>query len=102
MDMISLIGRITKSGKLEVRLPKGIAPGEVRVTIEPIPAAEDDDWEDRPWTDEEIKEMLRPDPKTGAEIAASDAVGMWADRGITDSVEWLKEQRRQRRVKRGW
>lgn len=50
-----------------------------------------------PYTEEEIAEMLRPKPKTGAEIVASDVVGAWADIGITDSEEWLNEQKRKRR-----
>ncbi len=36
MDAIHLIGRITESGKLEIELPPGVEPGQVRVTIEGI------------------------------------------------------------------
>jgi len=54
------------------------------------------------WTDEEIAEMLQPDPKTGAEIVALGHTGGWEHLGIEDSVEWLQEQRRKRREARGW
>lgn len=50
-----------------------------------------------PYTKEEIAEMLRSEPVSGAEIAASDAIGSWADLGITDSEAWLNEQKRKRR-----
>ncbi|MCQ3930640.1 MAG: hypothetical protein DPW16_09275 [Chloroflexi bacterium] len=55
-----------------------------------------------PLTDEEIAEMLRPEPMTGAEIVAAGLTGGWADMGIADGAEWVQEQRRKRREKRGW
>lgn len=47
MDAIHLIGRITESGKLEIELPPGVEPGQVRVTIEGIDP--DQAWF---WTEE--------------------------------------------------
>ncbi len=55
-----------------------------------------------PLTNEEIAEMLRPEPMTGAEIVAAGLTGGWADLGIPDGAEWVQEQRRKRREKRGW
>jgi hypothetical protein len=34
MTVIELNGRITESGELEIDLPEGLPPGEVRVRIE--------------------------------------------------------------------
>lgn len=101
-----LTGRITKAGRLEVDdLPGDIPPGEVKVTLA-VPSSTETETTSQVnapiWTDEEIAEMMRVEPKTGAEIAKSDAIGAWADRGITDSVEWVKELRRKRRERRGW
>ncbi|CAG1771055.1 hypothetical protein BAC2_01445 [uncultured bacterium] len=50
-----------------------------------------------PFTDEEIAEMLRPEPMTGAEIVAAGLTGGWADLGIADGAEWVQEQRFSRR-----
>jgi hypothetical protein len=36
MAAIELTGRITESGKLEVKLPAGLEPGPVHITLEPI------------------------------------------------------------------
>lgn len=48
---------------------------------------------------QEIEELLSmPNtPLNSQEIAESGLLGAWKDKGITDSVEWLEEQRRQRR-----
>lgn len=54
-----------------------------------------------PLTNEEIAEMLRPEPMTGAEIVAAELTGGWADLGITDGAKWVQEQHRKRREKRG-
>jgi len=101
---IQLTGRITESGELKIDdLPEGLPPGEVQVTLEvEVPVEEEIPWEERPWTDEEIREMTTITPKTGAEIVAAGHVGGWEDYGITDSVEWLEEQRRKRREQREW
>jgi hypothetical protein len=100
MTAVELLGRITEEGKLEIDLPEGLPPGDVRITIETL--TEEQAWEERPWTEEEIQEMLTFRPATGAEIVASGAIGGWADQGIEDSVEWVEEQRRKRREQRGW
>lgn len=94
MATIQLNGRITENGELEIDLPPGLPPGEARVTIEiPLEPA---------WSPEEIREALTIKPMTGAEIVAAGLVGGWEDKGITDSAEWLEEQRRRRRERRSW
>jgi hypothetical protein len=107
MVSLQLKGHITKDGELKVELPDGLPAVEVNVTIE-LPAdariqtaSPNDDWENRPWTDEEIKELMRVEPKTGAESIALGHAGGWEDKGITDSVEWVEELRRKRRENRG-
>ncbi len=106
MDTIKLKGFITDNGELKVDLPPDLPSGEVEVTIQPVeqPVAEQEElpWEERPWTEEEIREMLKPNPKTGAEIVALGHTGGWEHYGIKDSVEWIEEQRRKRREQRGW
>lgn len=85
-----------KEGKLHVDLPPDVPDGEVTVIVEPetthLPT----------WTDAELGEMLRPDPKTGAESVALGHTGGWAHLGITDGAEWVAEQRRKRRERRKW
>ena len=54
------------------------------------------------FTEEEIKELLTFIPTSGAEIAAMGLIGGWEHKGITDSVEWVNEQRRQRRERNKW
>lgn len=55
-----------------------------------------------PLTDEEIADMLRPEPMTGTEIVAAGLTGGWADMGITDGAEWVQEQRRKRWEQHVW
>ncbi|MBI5666706.1 MAG: hypothetical protein HZC41_01750 [Chloroflexi bacterium] len=101
MVSIRLKGIITETGELGVQLPEGLPPGEVQVTIEVRPQ-EEVPWEERPWTDEEIRELTKVAPKTGAEIVAAGHIGGWEDDGITDSVAWVEEQRRKRAEQRKW
>src|SRR5689334_18354822 len=97
MTIIELSGRINESGELEVKLPPGLPAGEVHVSIElPANAADSGDvpWEQRPWTQEEIRELLKfGQAKTGAEIAArlKETSGWWENQGITDGAAWVEE-----------
>jgi hypothetical protein len=106
MTTIELNGRITESGELEVKLPPGLPSGDVHVSIEfPENAANPEDlpWELRPWTEDEIREFLKfGQAKTGAEIAAKlqENSGWWENQGISDSVAWLEELRRQEAERR--
>lgn len=92
-----------RNGKIEIDLPENVTDGVVKVQI-PVegenPSAPIVD--DSPLTDEEIENMINPNPKSGAEIVALGHTGGWEHKGITDSVEWVAEQRRKRREKRGW
>lgn len=71
------------------------------------PASQDEiPWEEQPWTEQELRELMRPDPKTGAEIAAMIESGevdtsVWAAMDIPDVVEWVETLRRQERIDRG-
>jgi len=65
---------------------------------------EDIPWEERLWTETEIREWLKPEPRTSAAIVAlldRLDLGEWQAMNIPDVVEWLKEQRQQDAVKRG-
>ena len=97
--LIQLAGKITEAGKLEIELPEGLPPGDVQVTIE-MPAEAEIPWEDRPWTDEELADMLKTNPQSGAEIVDwLKKNGGWEDLGITDGAEWVQEQRRKNQRK---
>ena len=114
MVAFELDGIITADGKLEVELPDDIAPGNVRVVIEPVASpstlteAEDiAELMSRPptWTDEELAELLKPEkPMTGKEIVewlnAQGPTG-WEDIEIS-GAEWLDQQREKRRKRYEW
>ncbi len=101
MVAIRLKGYVTETGDIEVEIPKDFPAGEVMLTIEAVEAVVVP-IDEPPLTDAEIEELMRPKPKTGAEIAKNPAIGSWADMGIVDSVEWLAEQRRKRREQNQW
>jgi hypothetical protein len=94
MNIIELTGRINQEGKLEVDLPEGLPPGEVRVRIERT--------EIEPLTEEEVERLMRTEPLTGAEIVAGGLTGGWRDLGIEDGQTWVEEQRRKRKARRAW
>lgn len=85
MSVIELKGRITEDGELKVDLPKGLPAGEIRVLLDVPEQSNDLPWEERPWTAEEIRELMTFHPATGAEIVASGVVGAWSDLEIHDS-----------------
>jgi hypothetical protein len=95
-DYITVKGYI-KGGELKVDLPENVLDGEVEVKV--IVANKEATIDDQPLTDEEIDALMRPNPKTGAEIVKNPAIGSWAHKDITDSVEFIKELRRKRREK---
>jgi hypothetical protein len=47
-----------------------------------------------------FEDALKIVPMTGAEIIAAGLLGGWEDMGITDSVQWIEEQRQKRREER--
>lgn len=99
MATLRLTGRVNTEGKLQVELPPGIPPGEVEVIIT---FPESDDVAIPEWTDQEIQDMLRVTPQTGAEIARLiDEMEAGFDH-ITDSAAWVEEQRRSQREGSQW
>ncbi len=84
MSTIQLRGRITPQGKLDVKLPAGLMPGEVRVTVE--------------MTEDTSKSEF----PTGAEIIEwLQRVGGWEDDG-SDGAKWVERIREEERKRRGW
>jgi len=103
MVTITIKGTITEDGEIRVTLPENWQPGEVNIEVR-VSDVEDKDvavGEDIPWTEGELDEAFDFQPSTLGEILKDGLIGGWADRGITDSLEWVKEQRRKRRERRG-
>ncbi|MDQ7024156.1 MAG: hypothetical protein Q9P01_20730 [Anaerolineae bacterium] len=50
------------------------------------------------WTEEEVQELIKPVPLTGKEMVEGGFVGGWEDKGISDPVAFLEQQR----VNRKW
>jgi hypothetical protein len=98
MTIIHLRGKITEKGELDVQLPSDLPTGEVTIHIEYDVPRQTETWTEEEL--EELKELLKPDPKTGAEIVALGLTGTWADLDIVDSVEWVEELRRKRKERR--
>ncbi len=94
MNVIELPGRINQEGKLEVELPEGLPPGEVRVRIERP--------ESTSLHDEKIQRLMETDPLSGSAIVAAGLTGGWRDLNIPDGQAWTEEQRRQRKERRTW
>lgn len=94
MMAIHLKGQINEQGQLEIELPAGLTPGEVEVTIE-MKESSELPWELRRWTDAELVELMRVEPKSGGEIVAQlEQEGGWEDQGISSGADWVEEQRR--------
>lgn len=103
MALITFKIRIKEDGKPEVDLPEDLPVGEYTATLQvEATLQEDKDWENQPWTEEELEELLKVEPLTGKEIVEMGLTGGWEDLGITDSVAWVEEQRRKRREQLGW
>jgi hypothetical protein len=92
MATIRLKGQITEDGRLEVELPDGLESGEVNVVIETTPSSSSTG---PAWTDEEIEELTRIEPKSGADIVASLGTG-WESLTVSGS-DWVEQIRRRRR-----
>jgi hypothetical protein len=92
MDTIIVKGILTEEGKIIVDLPEGWKAGEIELEVPIEPQAT--------YSDEELAELLKSEPQSGAEIAQADEIGSWAD--IEDSVEFVEEMRRKRREKSQW
>lgn len=87
MATLRLIGTVTADGYLNVELPKDThfeVGEEIEVSVE-IP---------EPIHDEVFKEILKTDPKTGAEIVAMLEDEEPGFLHVTDSAAWVEEMRR--------
>jgi hypothetical protein len=109
MATVELDGRINEAGELEIGKISGLRAGKVHVVISQVTEADADEAPpadaDVTWTDEELKELLKPDPRPGSEVVAMIRSGeidlsAWAEQNITDSVEWVKQQREKRKEAR--
>jgi len=85
MTTIRLTGKITENGKLELALPDGLPPGDVRVILEI-----------------ELESAPDNDQMVGRDIIAAGLTGGWAQKGISTGQDWLEKQRRSRAERRGW
>lgn len=54
------------------------------------------------WTDEELRELIDPQPLSGAEIIAAGLTGTWADEDIVDGAAWVNLQKAKRQHKYPW
>jgi len=100
MTTLELHGRITETGNLEVQLPAGLPPGGVTVHID-LPSTPAD-WDQQPWTDEEIQDLLHPEPSSFAQLVAwldtNPPTQPWADlKDDEDAAEYVHNLRRQSR-----
>lgn len=91
---ITLHGRITENGKLEVDLPPGLESGDVTVRIEP-------DRSSVAWTEEELQAILDAAPKTPQELVnwlanTPPPAEQWGnlpdDADAADYVHWMRRR----------
>jgi hypothetical protein len=54
------------------------------------------------WTDEEVAELLKIEPMTGAEIVAAGLTGAWESENLPDGGEWREQQQKKRSERRKW
>ncbi len=99
MTIVELKGRITKKGKLEVELPAGLPAGEVTVWIE----VHDEDREHQPWTEDEIRELIKPRRKTFRELVIwldnNPSSEPWGDLSDDESAaDYIHRMRRESRI----
>lgn len=92
MFTVQVNGRVTSDSQLEFELPADIPPGEVRITIEAV--APDVDASEQ-FTDEEIAELSVIQPGTMGDIIHDGLLGIWENKGIEDSVEFVDNLRKQ-------
>lgn len=97
---IELNAVVDENGELRAQTPDGTLPGKRKILLLP-PTSEliENAGNERLWTEAEIRQMLVSHPKTGAEIAQSDAIGGWAHMGVTDSIAFIEERRRKRKAR---
>jgi hypothetical protein len=54
------------------------------------------------WTEEELAELLKIEPMTGAEIVASGLMDSWTSNDLPDGGSWREEQQKKRKERRKW
>lgn len=102
MAAVQLKVQVSQSREIIIELPEDFPVGEAQVTVEPVSGSEEIPWEERPWTDEELDELLRSEPLPGSEIVARGLTGGWEDLEIEDSQAWVDAARRKRKEQRAW
>lgn len=55
--------------------------------------------DEAPFTDEELAELMTPNPMTPREIVARGLLGGWGDQGIDDGAEWVNQRKRERQAR---
>ena len=78
---------------------------EKREVISSLAASlsEDESVSEPAWTDAEITELMRHEPRSTKTIIEDGLFGAWKDLpGTVDGVEWQNEQRRKRLEKHRW
>jgi hypothetical protein len=82
-----------------------LSDAEKREVINSLSASlsEDSTIPEPTWTDEEIAEFMRHEPRSTKTIVEDGLFGAWKDLpGTVDGVEWQDEQRRKRLEKHRW
>lgn len=94
-----LKGRITEDGKLDIVLPDDLPSGEVDIELQ---VHESVDTDETLFTQEELDELLTYKPFASGEefIAHLKTLDLSAFAHITDSVEWVRQQREEQRRRR--
>jgi hypothetical protein len=100
---IRVRGYVNSDGELRAQVPEGYPEGEIEFDLpEAIESAADASTGSNPaYSLDELHELLRPEPQSGAEIAASPEVGSWAQLGIRSGQEWVDKVRRRDQKQRG-
>lgn len=111
MVAIRLDAYVDENGEIRVHVPDDFPrdqPVELEIRVKPEASTSVElPPEEEAELDKDIQESLEiirqgGENRTGAEIAAwiLEHGGGWEHKGISDSVEWLAEQRRQSRARR--
>lgn len=96
MAVLKLKGIVTQDGQLKVELPENFPSGEVEVTVQHLE-------ESFAWSEDEIRSLMHPEPKTNAEIIAMlQEMGSEGWDHIEDGAAWVENQRRQQAENSQW
>jgi hypothetical protein len=103
--ILKLHGRITEQGKLEVDLPDGLPPGDVEIAIQFEATTQEAGADIAPLTQQEIAELIRVEPVSGAELVRmleSGELDTSAWHGVSDGASWVEERRKSQQERRRW